>query len=46
MNSMKRKRLSPGRRAVTALLIDHYGLPPDHPQVVRSLTAAAAVDPG
>lgn len=33
-------------RAVTALLIDHYGLPPDHPQVVRSLTAAAAVDPG
>ncbi len=28
-------------RALTALLVDHYGLPPDHPQVVRSLQAAA-----
>ena len=33
-------------RAVTALLVDHYVLPPDHPQVVRSLAAAGEVDPG
>lgn len=28
-------------RALTALLVDHYGLPADHPQVLRSLEAAA-----
>lgn len=31
-------------RALTALLVDHYGLPSDHPQVVRSLAAAGAFD--
>lgn len=30
-------------RALTALLVDHYGMPADHPQVVRSLAAAAAL---
>lgn len=32
-------------RALSALLIDHYGLPADHPQVVRSLSAARESDP-
>lgn len=31
-------------RALNALLVGHYGLPSDHPQVVRSLAAAGAVD--
>jgi hypothetical protein len=29
-------------RSLSALLLDHYGLPAEHPQVQRSLTAAAA----
>ncbi len=42
--AMPRSELS--MRSLTSLLVDHYGLPADHSQVLRSLAAAADVDSG